>query len=127
MLTPCNEGERLAVGPFDMLCIIQERSDSFCAAILEARDIPGFPHPDQLPTIELEIGMMSTPNSLAHARACAEAFAERYGFEDRSIVTDRAILSVDRSTPIIIKNWNCENKSTTARSALFSAVDSITA
>jgi hypothetical protein len=126
MLTPCEEGERLAAGPFDMLCIIQERSGSFYAAILEARDIPGFPHPDQLPTIELEIGMMSTPNSLAHARACAEAFAERYGFEDPNIVTDRIILLDGPPTPIIIQNWNCEDKATTARSALFSVVDSIT-
>jgi len=127
MLTQCDEGERLAAGPFDMLCIIEESSDSFRAAILESRDIPGFPDSDKLPTIELTIGMMSPPDSLANAQAFAEAFTERYGFEDPSIVTDRAILSVDRSTPIIIQNWNCKNKSTTARSALFSVVDSITA
>jgi hypothetical protein len=126
MLTPCEEGERLAAGPFDMLCIIQEKSSLFYAAILEARDVPGFPHPDQLPTIELEIGMMSTPNSLAHARACAEAFAERYGFEDPNIVTDRVIPLDGPPAPIVIQNWNRKNESITARSALFSVMDSIT-
>jgi hypothetical protein len=125
MLTPCDEGERLATGPFDILCIIQESPTAFRAVILEAHDIQGFPHADAMPTIELNIGMASPAVSLANAQAHVKALADRIGFDNANIITDRVIRLSDRPTPIAIPNWNCREKFANALSALCSAVDFI--
>jgi len=125
MLTPIQEGERLAAGPFDLLCIVQESSTTFRAAILEAQDVQGFPRLDELPTIELKVGMTSPPVNLAVAQGYVKAFADCHGFEDRNIIANCVIRFRGRPTSITVANWNCGVKAITASLALRSAIPDV--
>jgi hypothetical protein len=128
MLTPLDaDAERLASGPCDILCLIQsEKTNSFCVAILQARGVSDSrPPSDETPTIELEVEMTSPLGDLKQAQEWVQIFAERYGFQDQNVATDRAIWLGDPSMPITVQNWNNKDKPTTARSALFSVVDSV--